>query len=655
MVKGRFTVNPFPDLKLSPSDTGNLNEIAGSILEANVQRYENFMTKENQKIDLNHWKVLKTKENSTVYTARHHDVYRSGSTTNHGDNGLPSLLSLGTTVGALEDMMFGVVNPTLEIMRIKASYVDDLSGAAVLANLEEPSLEDPFRSLVVKWMELDIPLHTTSLVKNRDYVYVEGTGMVSLSTGERVGYHVLHSVTFPQTHELPGRVRANMSICGIFRQVRPNAIEVFVTGVMDPGGDMIRVLVVPSIASVFLSTLNVNMVKGRFTVNPFNELRLTPSDVADLEALVGSILDANLSRYEEFLFKEHCRIDANHWKLVKSRDNTKVYSERNYGSTRVGPQIPGASADLPSLLCFGTAIGDLEDMMFGVVNPTLEIMRIKASYVDDISGAAVLSTIREPSLEDPFKSLVVKWMEFDLPFQSVGLVKNRDYIYAEGTNIVHLSNGEKVGYHILHSVNFPETHDLPGRVRANTSICGIFRQVRPNACEIYVTGLMDPGGDMIRKLVVPNMATAFLSSLKYAHCGQMKKLAWMLEKRYIEAKELGTPNRELVCVTCACPITSRRIGDFGKSNSSCKLCFGHVCHNCKISKKLSFVTPDLLLAQRKVTFCAVCVNEAMKAPAADAARAQIIATGGGSKSIPYPSNASTASSLSEGSFSSHQY
>ncbi|KAG6947513.1 hypothetical protein JG688_00015504, partial [Phytophthora aleatoria] len=247
-------------------------------------------------------------------------------------------------------------------------------------------------------------------------------------------------------------------------------------------------------------------MKGRFTVNPFNELRLTPSDIADLEALVGSILDANISRYEEFLFKEHCRIDANHWKLVKSRDNTKVYSERNYGSSRVGPQIPGASTDLPSLLCFGTAVGDLEDMMFGVVNPTLEAMRIKASYVDDISGAAVLSTITEPSFEEPFKSLVVKWMEFDLPFQSMGLVRNRDYIYAEATNVVHLSNGEKVGYHILHSVNFPETHDLPGRVRANTSICGIFRQVRANACEIYVTGLMDPGGDMIRKLMVPNMA-----------------------------------------------------------------------------------------------------------------------------------------------------
>lgn len=48
------------------------------------------------------------------------------------------------------------------------------------------------------------------------------------------------------------------------------------------------------------------MTKGRFTVNPFSELRLTPSDVNDLQNLVGSILDANIARYEDFLYKEHC-------------------------------------------------------------------------------------------------------------------------------------------------------------------------------------------------------------------------------------------------------------------------------------------------------------------------------------------------------------
>jgi hypothetical protein len=392
------------------------------------------------------------------------------------------------------------------------------------------------------------------------------------------------------------------------------------------------------------------MVKGRFTVNPFKELVLTPSDISNLHEIASSILDSNLSRYEEFINVDKGRVDPEQWKLIKSKDNTKVFQEKATGASRNTvplPQASGSSTELPSLLCVGTTVGEMEDMMFGVVNPTLEIMRIKASYVDDLSGAAVLANIIEPTVENPFNSLVVKWMEMDIPLQSMGLVRNRDYIYVEATGFVHLANGEKVGYHILHSVNFPETHDLPNRVRANLSICGFFRQVRPNASEIFVTGLMDPGGDMIRMLVVPTMANASLSALKYAHCGQMKKLQYMLEKRYTEAKELGTPNREHVCVTCNTQITNRRLGDFGKTDATCKLCFGFVCHGCKIQRKLSFVTPDLLLAQRKVTFCAVCLNDAVRAPAADAARAQMVtSTGGLSKQHSY-NHGSEASTISE--------
>uniref|UniRef100_M4BFY1 FYVE-type domain-containing protein n=1 Tax=Hyaloperonospora arabidopsidis (strain Emoy2) TaxID=559515 RepID=M4BFY1_HYAAE len=392
------------------------------------------------------------------------------------------------------------------------------------------------------------------------------------------------------------------------------------------------------------------MVKGRFTVNPFKELVLSASDVNNLHEISSIILDSNLSRYEDFINADKGRVDQSHWKLVKSRDNTRVYQEKAPSSGRKAmplPKLSGASSELPSLLCVGTTMGEMEDMMFGVVNPTLEIMRIKASYVEDLSGAAVLANIVEPTVEKPFNSLVVKWMEMDIPLQSTGLVRNRDYIYVEATNFVHLASGEKVGYHIMHSVDFPETHDLPGRVRANLSICGFFRQVRPNVSEIFVTGLMDPGGDMIRMLVVPTMATTFLSTLKYAHCGQMKKLQYILEKRYAEAKELGTPNRELVCVTCNAHITNRRLGDFGKSDATCKLCFGYVCHSCKIQRKLSFVTPDLLLAQRKVTFCAVCLNDAIRAPAADAARAQIVNSTGGLSAKQLYNHGSEASTVSD--------
>ncbi|GMF25250.1 unnamed protein product [Phytophthora lilii] len=596
----------------------------------------------------------------------------------------------------------------------------------------------------------------------------------------------MHSVNFPQTHDLANRIRGNISALAFWQQTGPNTLDMWGTAVMDPGGDMIRMIIVPAMVGAFMSSvkyaycgqmkklawtlerryeeskqhgapnkknicvtcsfpitgrriedfgksnstcklcfgfvchacknvrklsfvdpdlllsqrkvtfctgyitevtclsttdadraimlsskshaanskiqnsmsstgstsssvfsISINHVpirtdevamKGRFIVNPFPTVPLTPSDQAQLHDLATSLVKAGLERYTSFLENDKRTVDPARWKLIKSRERARVYMEK---------PVPGSledTQDLPSLLCVGTTLGQLEDMMFGVVNPTLEVMRIKASYVDDLSGAAVLATVEEPTLDEPFKSLVVKWMELDIPLHSTSLVKNRDYIYAEATDIIKLPSGERVGYHLLHSINFPQTHELPNRIRGNLSICGFFRQIATDVTEIYVTGIMDPAGGLVRHLVIPNMAAAFLSTLKYAHCGQMKKLAWMLEKRYKESRLLGAPNKKAQCVTCKASITGRKLGDFGKTDATCKLCFCYVCHGCKIQKKISFVTPDLLLTKRKVTFCGLCLAEVNKSDASDAARAQIIDN--------YPVNHHSSSATSETSSSS---
>jgi hypothetical protein len=387
------------------------------------------------------------------------------------------------------------------------------------------------------------------------------------------------------------------------------------------------------------------MTKGRFVVNPFQPLNLTAQDQTNLQELGSTLIQANLDRYVAFIKTGKRKVDTTQWKPIKERENVHVYVERSH-VVAARPQDQFSVSGLPALLSVGTMVGKLNDTMFGVTCHTLEIMRIKASYIDDIQGAAVLSTIVEPTVNEPFLSLVVKWMEFDIPGSKLNLVKNRDYIYLEGTGYVYLDNGDRVGYHLLHSVNFPQTHELPNRVRGNISICGFFRQIGPDVMEQYVTGIMDPRGDMIRVLAVPNLAGAFLSTLKYAYCGQMRKLAFMLEVKYEQSKERGTPNHDPVCVTCTAAIAGRRLGDFGKSSSSCKLCFGHVCPSCKVQKKLSFVSPDLLLSQRKVTFCTRCLAETTRMDAAEIAREQIMATSSGVSKPSYMSSSHLGSMCS---------
>ncbi|GMF20563.1 unnamed protein product [Phytophthora lilii] len=385
-------------------------------------------------------------------------------------------------------------------------------------------------------------------------------------------------------------------------------------------------------------------MKGRFIVNPFQELNLTEGDRTSLVDLANECISTNLELCMKYMDSKR-KIDPQHWKPLKEKEKLKIYSERPEGvaaASAAGDEPTGSG--LPMILCVGTKEGKLDDLMYGVISEDLETMRMKASYVDDFSGAAVLDSVVLPTLEDPFQSLVIKWMELDIPFNSTGFVKNRDYVYLEGTGYVKNAKGDRLGYHLLHSVNFPQTHHLPNRVRGNLSIIGFWRQVGSNTMEMYATGVMDPcDAGLVRKLVVPNMATLFLSSLKYAYCGQMRKLSFMLERRYEESKLHGAPNKKTVCVTCSSPITSRKLGDFGKSNSTCKLCFGYVCHACKIIRKLSFVDPDLLLSQRKVTFCTACISEVTSMSAVDVSRAHLLA-----RKRLHDANSTASSALSSG-------
>uniref|UniRef100_H3GUU5 START domain-containing protein n=1 Tax=Phytophthora ramorum TaxID=164328 RepID=H3GUU5_PHYRM len=351
---------------------------------------------------------------------------------------------------------------------------------------------------------------------------------------------------------------------------------------------------------------------SRFTVNPFSDLVLDESARTQLVEIVRELVMDKFAEYQEHINNQKC-VDEARWKKYSKEGNTTMFLERK----KANPD-----SKLPALLMVGPLPGSLDENMFGCVSPTLEAMRIKSSYLKDFNAAAVLATIAEPTVEEPFHSVVVKWMEIDIPGASLGILRNRDYVYLESTGILRLDNGERVGYHLLHSVNFPQTHELPSRVRGNMSFCAMFHQEGPDKTDCRGTGIMDPGGDMIRTFAVVGMAQATMAGLKYSYCGQLKKLAWILEQKHAEARERGTPVFKPVCVSCSKEVKGRKFGGLG--SSTCKLCFGAVCFSCKIPKKLSFITPDLELVRRKITFCAKCLLEATQMDTEEAARTQFV-------------------------------
>ncbi|KAG1688426.1 hypothetical protein DVH05_003732 [Phytophthora capsici] len=351
------------------------------------------------------------------------------------------------------------------------------------------------------------------------------------------------------------------------------------------------------------------MAKGEYVASPLRRITLAPGDVSELQVVADAILDANLERYQHFTDVDNCKIESKAWKYIKAKDQIKVYAERQQrrrrstlkGSTEAEPE-------LQSMLCVGSTPGTLDDVMLGILSPTLESTRTKASFIDDRSGSAVLSIAKAPTSEEPFQSVVVNWMELDVRRRSMGIVKNRDYIYVEATGMKLMANGGRLGYRLMHSVDFPQAHTLEGRVRAKLSVCCFFRQDTESTVSVYMMGMMDPMSDGVRRMIVPCFVKRMLAPLKYACYGEMKKLTQALGARYAELKTLKTRDADHSCIAC-----KKHLGRLGKlvgHHSTCKLCFKYVCNSCRVEKEMSFVTLDLKMTQRKVTFCPTCVDEA---------------------------------------------
>ncbi|KAI9910901.1 hypothetical protein PsorP6_010386 [Peronosclerospora sorghi] len=122
------------------------------------------------------------------------------------------------------------------------------------------------------------------------------------------------------------------------------------------------------------------MKTHRFTMNPFRELKLTPDARAKLVEITDAIILETFEEYEEHLAK--CkRVDLHRWKKIDKSGPLTSYMER---------KCSNPNSKLPNMQMVGALPGSLDENMFGIVNPTIEAMRIKTSYLKDFSAAALL-------------------------------------------------------------------------------------------------------------------------------------------------------------------------------------------------------------------------------------------------------------------------
>ncbi|KAG7392947.1 hypothetical protein PHYPSEUDO_013435 [Phytophthora pseudosyringae] len=263
-MKFPLSACPFQSVELTESEKDTIQSISDDILSETMAEYERMLIHENGVLDTERWKLIKRKENLAAYQDRCAlavTLQASSSTSKPTVDttedpispppaptatlkpALQRVLWHGTINCDLDDLMLGVVNQNADMWKVKSSYVEDNGlDFFLLASIKERSSMKPFEGLQLKWTVNDMgPLVAKPIMRPRDFVFMESTGITqSPTTGERMGYHLCHSLELPGVAELPNfkLVRGKMELYHIFRQKSKGLVEVYVRAMVDLQGEM---------------------------------------------------------------------------------------------------------------------------------------------------------------------------------------------------------------------------------------------------------------------------------------------------------------------------------------------------------------------------------------------------------------------------------
>jgi hypothetical protein len=355
------------------------------------------------------------------------------------------------------------------------------------------------------------------------------------------------------------------------------------------------------------------MPPAQFT-SPFPKLELTHEQREQLQTMAYSLVDEALAQYEQFINEDRGTLDGSKWVLQRTKEDVRVYHDRRSAADT-------GNKDMQMLLTYGTVLGDLNDAMYGVISHTTDAMRIKTEYVDDATmDSAVLETVLDPTADEPFQSMTVRWYVKSVPMRVRAVSKHRDSVYLEATGFRRLSNGEHVGYHLMHSIAFPKTPALPTYDRANMSICSLWRQQTPQRVEVYQTAFYELKDSMLLPLMIKSTADTLISLAKIIECAQMKKLAHLVAcKSTFTAPPDADGAAGDGCAVCGGNARSARRG----AKSACVICPKAICKQCVIKRELILCAPGGNLLKQELRFCLHCLTTAHQLNAAEIARAEV--------------------------------
>ncbi|KAG2762500.1 hypothetical protein PC129_g14384 [Phytophthora cactorum] len=217
-------------------------------------------------------------------------------------------------------------------------------------------------------------------------------------------------------------------------------------------------------------------------------------------------------------------VDTSRWKAVGAKDDLQVYREREAGAMSAALTL---ALDKTDVLPPGSTVarGKVENAMDAVASNAQEDLALFLSFMHhgDVVDCAVLKTIEASTETDPFHFLGIKYFAQKAP--PAGR-KHRDSVYLEFTGYTETSRGERLGFHLMHSVELAEFPPLTARnsVRMLHSVRYLYRQQSEDVVEVFMQGNVDISGITV-KPSASNGALFGLATL--VACAEAKRLTQM--------------------------------------------------------------------------------------------------------------------------------
>ncbi|KAE9035667.1 hypothetical protein PR001_g9210 [Phytophthora rubi] len=352
-----------------------------------------------------------------------------------------------------------------------------------------------------------------------------------------------------------------------------------------------------------------------------------------LKRMITRMLQHTVREFDQHTHANGGVVGTSMWKPFGSRDGVRVFREREAGATSAALAFALDKTDVlprgstvaplapPGVLMTGLMRGKVENVMDAACCKSQQDLALVQSFMhrEAVVDCAVLHTIEASTETDPFHFLGIKYVVRKAPAAGTTLMKHRDAVYLEFTGYTETTRGERLGFHLVHSVELAAFPPLTARhsMRTLHSVRYVYRQQSEDEVEVFMQGNLDIPGMSVKPLASPRTSDALFGVAMLIACAEAKRLTQMWRAQQVRngRQEHRKQQSRRASTALECSMCRRKKKLFGGASlAACELCAQIICSRCNTDKKIFEMDANGILGKfRKVSACKCCVLAASKA------------------------------------------